>query len=112
MTTDGQEIDFTKGETPQELVEAFQRRFYIDNNAKVEYHLFRVIASKGPAQPVPAQIPIAATGDREEAYKMAEQYRGNASIIIQRREWLLPKEKKGRTVWVNACTADVQGDEA
>ena len=110
--TDNQDINPQDKETPQELVETFQRRFYVDPDATVEFHLFRVIAPKGPAQPVPAQIPIGATGDRDEALRLAAQYSHNSNILVQRREWLVPKTKHGKTTWVNASTAEVRGDDA
>lgn len=110
MTDNVNESNLT--EIPAAAVEAFQRRFVIPPDCAVEYHLFRLIAPKGPAQPVPAQIPIATAASRKEAVEMAEQYMENASIVIQRREWMVPVKKHGRTKWTNVSALSAKGDNA
>jgi len=93
MTTSDDEIP--GGLTPEQIKE-YQSRFNVPASATSEFHLFRVVRPRGPAQPMPAQIPVGACASKKQAIELADRLDDNCTIIIQRREWIAKDAKTGR----------------
>jgi hypothetical protein len=72
----------------EDMLREYQERFIIPPGSTEEFHLFRVVATRGPAQPFPAHIPVGVKATLEDAASLADQLTDNCTIVIQRREWI------------------------
>lgn len=74
------------GLTPEQIAE-YQSRFRATPGSVIDFQLFRVVPPKGPAQPLPAQVPVGSTNDLKEAIDLADRLNDNTTILICKREW-------------------------
>ena len=85
------EVVSLTGLTPEQIQE-YNSRFRATPGAVIDFQLFRVVPPKGPAQPVPAQVPVGSTDDLKDAIELADRLSDNTTILICKREWYAKTE--------------------
>lgn len=79
------------GLSPEQIAE-YNSRFRATPGAVIDFQLYRLVPPKGPAQPVPAQIPVGSCNDLKEAVQLADRLSDNCTILICKREWYAKSE--------------------